>query len=420
MSRCHLAALVAAAAVASPFAASAQTVLYDQPAASPLIQQAPFANVNETFSGQLIADNFTLAEDALVGTVQWWGTTAHRLDAIETADLNLAAFRIQIFADDGVSTLNDPGMPGTVIAEEDIAIDDIITTPGEPGPYTGGPTLFFSASFSSPVALQGGHTYWVAINAILADPNDPHMFVWFAEAIGAPAGDGFFAEEGHTSPRDGIWRKVGIGTAVEPGFRIIAVDAVDTDGDGLLDDDEVALYGTDPNNPDTDGDGLLDGTEIDLAANGSCVDPLDADSDNDGLLDGAEAVIGTSPCNMDTDADGIFDPIDANPVEPNASGDLENAIRTVAEQIDALPLDAMLAPNGNAAAGRRNSMSSRIHSAANNAANGNYNSAIALLSSVYGLIDGDPSRKDWLAEDEPQKAELAMYISSLMQALSQP
>ncbi len=46
--------------------------------------------------------------------------------------------------------------------------------------------------------------------------------------------------------------------------------AVDTDGDGLSDADEITLYRTDPNNPDTDGDGLSDGEE---AARGS--NPLD-------------------------------------------------------------------------------------------------------------------------------------------------
>jgi hypothetical protein len=38
--------------------------------------------------------------------------------------------------------------------------------------------------------------------------------------------------------------------------------ATDTDDDGLSDDDEVNIYGTDPNNPDTDGDGYLDGVEV--------------------------------------------------------------------------------------------------------------------------------------------------------------
>jgi hypothetical protein len=36
----------------------------------------------------------------------------------------------------------------------------------------------------------------------------------------------------------------------------------DGDGDGLYDDDETDVYGTDPNNPDSDGDGIDDGQEV--------------------------------------------------------------------------------------------------------------------------------------------------------------
>ena len=57
----------------------------------------------------------------------------------------------------------------------------------------------------------------------------------------------------------------------------------DTDGDGLTDDDEVTIYGTDPINPDTDGDGVGDGGEV---ANGT--DPLNPDTDGDGVGDGVD------------------------------------------------------------------------------------------------------------------------------------
>jgi len=46
-------------------------------------------------------------------------------------------------------------------------------------------------------------------------------------------------------------------------------DSVDSDGDGLTDDEEIAL-GLDPNNADTDGDGYTDGAE-----DNSYTNPLD-------------------------------------------------------------------------------------------------------------------------------------------------
>ena len=47
--------------------------------------------------------------------------------------------------------------------------------------------------------------------------------------------------------------------------------SVDTDGDGLLDGQEINTHGTDPNNPDTDGDGWSDGDEVMIHG----TDPLD-------------------------------------------------------------------------------------------------------------------------------------------------
>lgn len=46
---------------------------------------------------------------------------------------------------------------------------------------------------------------------------------------------------------------------------------IDSDGDGLTDDDEINIHGTDPNNPDTDGDGFNDGVEVSMGTL-----PLDA------------------------------------------------------------------------------------------------------------------------------------------------
>ena len=73
--------------------------------------------------------------------------------------------------------------------------------------------------------------------------------------------------------------------------------SVDIDGDTLTNLAEFKAK-TNPRLLDTDGDGLEDQDEIES-------DPLDKDSDNDGLLDGEET--NSSPVLVDTDRDGVSD-----------------------------------------------------------------------------------------------------------------
>lgn len=110
----------------------------------------------------------------------------------------------------------------------------------------------------------------------------------------------------------------------------------DTDGDGLLDGDELRLLPTDPLDEDTDNDGVLDGDEdpdgdgltnaeemeagshynlTDGDRDGLTdpeeleigTDPLLADTDDDGLADASELELGTDPLVKDTDGDGVLD-----------------------------------------------------------------------------------------------------------------
>jgi len=124
--------------------------------------------------------------------------------------------------------------------------------------------------------------------------------------------------------------------------------SADTDGDGLSNDDETNIHGTDPNDADSDDDSLNDGDEVNIHG----TDPLDPDSDDDGLCDAARVdndgngvdpadacisdevnVQGTNPLLADTDGDGFNDGLEVfigtDPLEacPNNSSN------------DALPFD---------------------------------------------------------------------------------
>lgn len=89
----------------------------------------------------------------------------------------------------------------------------------------------------------------------------------------------------------------------------------DTDGDGTDDAHEGSLTGgstpdpghlesSDPNNPDSDGDGLTDGQERQTYE----TDALDTDSDLDGISDGQEiGQYNTNPLSADSDDDYISD-----------------------------------------------------------------------------------------------------------------
>lgn len=92
---------------------------------------------------------------------------------------------------------------------------------------------------------------------------------------------------------------------------------IDSDGDGISDDDEGVL-GTSPINADSDGDRIGDGVEqrmglrpqyTDDGANQDVVKGCNADQDTDGdrLNDCEERVLGTDSCIADTDGDGLPD-----------------------------------------------------------------------------------------------------------------
>ncbi len=93
-----------------------------------------------------------------------------------------------------------------------------------------------------------------------------------------------------------------------PGTTLASFGALDSDGDGLTDEQEVTL-GTDPTHPDTDGDGLLDGRETNTGTfvdvNDTGTNPLEADSDGDTVPDGIEVEQATNPVDGET-APAVF------------------------------------------------------------------------------------------------------------------
>jgi hypothetical protein len=101
----------------------------------------------------------------------------------------------------------------------------------------------------------------------------------------------------------------------------IAPSSIDSDGDGIPDDIEVAL-GLNPQDPtdaseDPDRDGL---TNLQEYLRGT--DVRKADTDGDGLNDGDEVGRGTNPLLRDTDGDGISDGLEvqtgSNPLDGNS------------------------------------------------------------------------------------------------------
>jgi Bacterial TSP3 repeat/Fibronectin type III domain len=85
------------------------------------------------------------------------------------------------------------------------------------------------------------------------------------------------------------------------------LSAVDADGDGLSDIEEIA-YGTNPTRADSDNDGLSDGAEVamwgaaweDDADGDGIINLLDPDADDDGFLDGEEHSRGSDPADSDS------------------------------------------------------------------------------------------------------------------------
>ena len=91
----------------------------------------------------------------------------------------------------------------------------------------------------------------------------------------------------------------------------------DSDGDGLLDYEEILTFGTNPNEADTDGDGIGDAVELLIGS-----DPTLADSDGDGIDDDVDNCrLDSNAAQKDHDSDQLGAACDPDDSVPDFDGD---------------------------------------------------------------------------------------------------
>ncbi len=110
-----------------------------------------------------------------------------------------------------------------------------------------------------------------------------------------------------------------------------ANNRLDTDHDGIPDDDELTIYKTDIYKADTDNDGYSDWLELNNGyspLNPQPVKLINNDYDNDGLSDKMELNFHSDLANPDTDKDGFGDGDEIkHGYDPNKSGEAKLAKR---------------------------------------------------------------------------------------------
>ena len=120
----------------------------------------------------------------------------------------------------------------------------------------------------------------------------------------------------------------------------------DSDGDGLLDGEEMFIYGTHPMDSDTDHDYLTDFEEVSgvtIAGITNYTDPTNPDSDGDGLEDGEELYYKSFPWCKDSDRDGLPDlnetRLGTQPLNPDSDSDTISDYEEIKLGINPLDID---------------------------------------------------------------------------------
>lgn len=225
----------------------------------------------------------------------WW---------IPNIPLNLGPVRVRATCADASGVRNGQSELVEIVPGHGIEVDDISFAQPVPVPVA------IEVSPAETLLTAPGSTVQLAVFADLPDGQ-------VVDVTGAATGTTYRSSNSLIASVSAG----GLVTAQVSGFALISVMhegslglaqleirlSGDADGDGLLDDWEL-LNGLDPNNPldaleDPDLDGL---TTIDEFLRG--LDPFDPDTDGDGLLDGDEVnVYLTDPLLWDTDGDGVSD-----------------------------------------------------------------------------------------------------------------
>lgn len=182
-----------------------------------------------------------------------------------------------------------------LLEQENTAVEVLVSIDGGTTWLT--PSLFAYTGGGATVAFDiGGWTYDGAFYAerafrIPQAANQPDLRLAWRMAHPAATAGGFWAVD-----------------SIKVTANVVSTVPLDSDGDGLNNDDEVT-YGTDPANPDSDGDGLLDGDEVYLYG----TNPAEQDTDSDGLSDAEEInVYGSNPNATDTDGDALEDNVEVS------------------------------------------------------------------------------------------------------------
>lgn len=179
---------------------------------------------------------------------------------------------LQIVSGFGAGALTDAS--GDDQGEYDDVNNEIVVRIGTDADETTGGTMLVNDTtvVSFIVTIDGGMVGSIENQAIITAEGE----------LGAPSED---------TPTDGNGRESG-----KPPTVIDVVECppgetcIDTDEDGIYDDDEEDA-GTDPNDADSDDDGVIDGDEPDWDQDSDgdgLINALDPDSDNDALFDGTE------------------------------------------------------------------------------------------------------------------------------------